>query len=301
MPTADSVNLTALSESDPRNRAIETLQVHHATTTSLEGLRALMDPGGRTVSANYAMGNDGHLMLVVPLERRAFTSASSDDHRAVTVEVCNTTLGPEWGISDASHRRLGQLAAELHLEYGMPLDRDHIYGHNETPGSYATACPGPSMNLDLVVQYALEALKPTTRRKRATKVINYVKASTRGANGSPIMGRTLCATAGMSPGTPANWVEYTRGTNFADKGSEKEMAVLYFNQFGTHIPLSDAEWDRLKGQFLAPLATSGGGVVDVKPIAAAAEAGAKAGVTASVSAIAKGVNDDAATRRKNWT
>ena len=101
----------------------------------------------------------------------------------------------------------------------------------------------------------LAALNQTPIRKRRTKVINYVKASTRGGNGVGVAGQTLCATAGMSPGTPANWIEYLRGTNYAGSGKEEEMARLYYNQFGTHIPLSDAEWNRLKGQFLSPVTT----------------------------------------------
>lgn len=161
MPSYDSINLTSYSESSPRTMRVDTLQVHHATTTSLAACRALMDAGGRQVSANYAMGNDGHLMLVVPVERRAFTSASSYDNRSITVEVCNTTLGPSWGISHASHVRLARLAVEMWQEGLLgAINRSYIIGHNEVPGSYATACPGPSMNLNLVVELAKAMLTP---------------------------------------------------------------------------------------------------------------------------------------------
>jgi hypothetical protein len=164
MPSYDSINLTSYSESSPRTMRVDTLQVHHATTTSLAACRALMDAGGRQVSANYAMGNDGNLMLVVPVERRAFTSASSYDNRSITVEVCNTTLGPSWGISYASHLRLAQLAAEMWFEGLLGgINRTYIIGHNEVPGSYATACPGPSMNLDLVVALTLQLVQPAPK------------------------------------------------------------------------------------------------------------------------------------------
>jgi hypothetical protein len=153
----DSIDLTAPSEYGSRDgQRVDVLQIHHATTTSLSGLRGLMAPGGRKVSANGAMGKDGHLMLVVPADRRAFTSATSYDKRSFTVEVCNTTLDPHWGISDACHERLAQLASEMHHELGMPLDRAHIIGHREVPGTYPTACPGPSMDLDRIVRRARE-------------------------------------------------------------------------------------------------------------------------------------------------
>lgn len=158
MVRLDSVNYTGPSEYSNRTMGIDTLQIHHATTTSLSGLRALMAPGGRTVSANGAMGNDGHLMGVVPENKRAFTSATSYDNRSYTIEVCNTSLAPNWGISDICHWRLAAVAVDLHRQYGMPLDRNHIIGHREVPGTYATACPGPSMDLNRIVRYAHEIL-----------------------------------------------------------------------------------------------------------------------------------------------
>lgn len=158
MVRLDSENYTSYSESSPRTMAIDTLQIHHATTTSLAALRALMAPGGRTVSANGAMGNDGHLMGVVQEHRRAFTSATSYDNRSYTIEVCNTSLAPDWGISDICHWRLAAVAVDLHDQYGMPLDRNHIIGHREVPGAYSTACPGPSMDLNRIVEYAYAIL-----------------------------------------------------------------------------------------------------------------------------------------------
>lgn len=154
----DAVRLTALSESNARDMPIDTLQIHHATTTSLSGLESLMAPGGRTVSANGALGNDGTLVLKVGLNRRAFTSATNIDERSFTVECCNTTLAPNWRISDASHERLAVLLLDLHDTYGVPLKRGMpgVIGHNEVPGTYPTACPGPSMDLDRIVRRAIE-------------------------------------------------------------------------------------------------------------------------------------------------
>lgn len=149
---ADVVNLTNQeTESDPRNRATTTLQIHHTAGTSDAGSRALMDPGGRTVSANYLLLRDGTLMEVILLGRRAYTSASGFDHESITVEVVNQTAGPEWGISETQRRRLAKLARDLHaLSLIHRLDRGvgGIIGHFEVPGTYATACPGPSMQLD---------------------------------------------------------------------------------------------------------------------------------------------------------
>lgn len=148
---ADTVNLTADSEYDPRARAITTEQIHHTAWANDAGCRALMDPGGRTVSANYLLLMDGRLMEVVPLGMRAYTSASGFDHESVTIEVVNQTNGPEWGISEKQRQRLATLARDLralglirHLNRGV----GGILGHFEVPGTYATSCPGPDMHLD---------------------------------------------------------------------------------------------------------------------------------------------------------
>lgn len=127
-----------------------------------------MQPGGRVVSANYVLATDGTLIEKVPVNRRAFTSATVFDNRCLTVETVNTTGGPQWGISDASHRRLGKLAADMMREgllTGLHYGPGGIIGHRDVPGTYATACPGPSYNADLILQYAREHLQPKPKPK----------------------------------------------------------------------------------------------------------------------------------------
>ena len=153
----DSTQYTASSEYSSRlGNTVQYLQIHHATMLSLSGLIGMMSPGGREVSANGAMGNDGHLVEVVPLASRAFTSGvASFDRISLTVECCNTTLGPQWGISAATRTRLARLAVAM-FRAGLlgSLTRRHIIGHYEVPGTYATACPGPDMLLDAIVAEA---------------------------------------------------------------------------------------------------------------------------------------------------
>src|SRR6478735_658627 len=91
------------SDSDARNQRIDHFIVHHAATTSLAAILALFQPGGRTVSANYALGSDGTLILAVDEDRRAWTSSDAGwDGRSVTIEVANSVAGGSWPVSDAS-------------------------------------------------------------------------------------------------------------------------------------------------------------------------------------------------------
>lgn len=167
----DSVQYTAASEYGSRQgEQIDTLQIHHATMTSLSGLIGLMQPGGRTVSANGALGTDGHLVEVVPLDKRPFTSATGYDRRSLTVEVCNTSLSPSWGISEECRLRLARLAVQMYRKGLLgSLTRNHIIGHYEVPGTYATACPGPDMNLDRIVAYA-RAMNSSTAGEELTPI-----------------------------------------------------------------------------------------------------------------------------------
>lgn len=196
----DFDDLTAWSESSPRTRAIDTLQVHHGTIISYSGLRSLMDPGGRTVSANGAMSNEGALGEVVrTFDRRAFTSASSFDNQCLTVECCNTTLGPQWGISEKTRIRLAHLAVGMYrkgLLRGLYRGVGGVLGHNEVPGSYATACPGPDMHLDHVVMLANQIYNAVTPIERYLDMSNFYLVR-RVSDGDPVLGGMQCA---MGPG-----------------------------------------------------------------------------------------------------
>lgn len=228
----DGVDLTASSEYSSRNgRKVQYLQIHHATLLSLAVLIAMMDPGGRQVSANGALGNDGHLVEVVPLSQRAFTSASRFDEVCLTVETCNTSLHPTWGISAASRERLARLAVAM-FQAGLlgAISRQFIIGHYEVPGTYATSCPGPDMQLDWIVQrahqiqaggFAPQPKEITMAFERVVspadgyvyfkdelgceRVVNYVDSSM--SNGEIIEGLNLLFGAqqgGIAKGSPAH-------------------------------------------------------------------------------------------------
>lgn len=142
---ANGVQLT--SDSSPRNARIDRFIVHHAATTSLAAILSLFQPGGRTVSANYALGSDGTLVLAVDESRRAWTSGSAEwDGRAVTIEVANSYAGEPWPVSDAAFDKLARLIADVSIRYGFPINDDTILTHQELyrryGASYATACPG---------------------------------------------------------------------------------------------------------------------------------------------------------------
>lgn len=135
------------SDNDSRNgRKVDRFIVHHAATTSLSAILELFQPGGREVSANYALGSDGTLILAVDEDRSAWTSASWYDDRAITIEVANSQAGGSWPVSDAAFDKLARLIADVSIRYGFPVNDDTVLTHQELyirfGESYPTACPG---------------------------------------------------------------------------------------------------------------------------------------------------------------
>jgi hypothetical protein len=172
----DSQWLTALSESDSRyGTAIDTLQTHHTAYPSLEGSRALMNPGGRTVSANGLLDVTGWLYEVVQLDRRAFTSASGFDRRCLTVETVNSTGSPHWGIDPRSRERLAQLMVAMFragMLRGLYYGVGGIIEHKDVPGSYATACAGPSMDTAWIIARANEIYALSNTSQESSSIMS---------------------------------------------------------------------------------------------------------------------------------
>lgn len=135
------------SDRDSRNGArIDRMVLHHAATSSLNAILSLFQPGGRTVSANYAI-KDRQLIATVPEELRAWTTAAYQiDRRAITAEIANSTTGGAWPISDETFDTVARWIADVTRRYNFDINDDTILTHQEVwfrfHLSYPTACPG---------------------------------------------------------------------------------------------------------------------------------------------------------------
>lgn len=132
--------------------------VHHSVTRRIQDTIATFW-SDREVSATWAIGptvagsDDIKIALTVPENRRPWTTASSLDDKALTMEVCDQELGGNYPVSANAKEKIAQIVAYMHREYGMPMDRTHVLSHAEAYargyGSYATACAGPDLNASL--------------------------------------------------------------------------------------------------------------------------------------------------------
>lgn len=150
MSNSPLINGTCLTNnhSGRRQEKITKIAIHH-TAGVIGGwpLARLFLPSSRQASANYCLGSDNVLILGVDEANRAWTTSSSwCDNRAVTIEVGNSTLGPQWLVADSTLRKLIDLCVDI-------CWRNKIYPCTYTGDSSGTlqmhrwygytSCPGP--------------------------------------------------------------------------------------------------------------------------------------------------------------
>lgn len=150
MSNSPLVQKTVLSpnHSGRRTHKITKIAIHHAAgVIGGVNLAGVFLPEARQASSNYNLGSDGVIVLGVDESNRAWTTSSSwCDNRAITIEVGNSTRGPQWLVSDYVLNRLIDLVTDI-------CRRNEIYPCTYTGGKdgvlqkhewYSnTNCPGP--------------------------------------------------------------------------------------------------------------------------------------------------------------
>lgn len=150
MSNSSLVNYTKLSpnHSGERRHQIDTITIHHmAGNMSVETCGELFADPKRQASSNYAVGSDGRVAMYVEERNRAWTSGNAaNDHRAVTIEVANDSLGPDWHVSDRALAKLIELCVDICRRNGIKkLNFTGDKTGNLTMHKYfqPTLCPGP--------------------------------------------------------------------------------------------------------------------------------------------------------------
>ena len=126
---------------------ITKITIHHAAgVINADALASIFQNQRRNASCNYAIGNDGVIIGVVPEEKRSFCSSSRwNDSRAITIEVGNSTKAPTWEIGEAAMKSLIKLCADICRRYCIV---PYFNGTVDASMTYhcfytQTECPGP--------------------------------------------------------------------------------------------------------------------------------------------------------------
>lgn len=153
-------------DSDPRRGTPDTIQDHHAASTSEAVCLSLFAPGGRTVTPNVFIAGK-RIWGIVPENRRAYTSGSSiDDHRSLTIEHLNLTGASDWRIAVDTIISSVALHVDWATRYGIPvrhgspgiLEHRNIYEWYRR--SYPTACAGPGWDMAGFIRQVAAAMTP---------------------------------------------------------------------------------------------------------------------------------------------
>ncbi|HEY9438276.1 MAG TPA: hypothetical protein VIS29_06435 [Streptomyces sp.] len=149
---------------------------HHSVTYTRSQTIATFNSDNRFVSANIAAGpdvagSDNYFFTeCVPINtHRAYTTSSSIDDQAITLEMSNIAMGGDYPVGPTGKSKLVRVIADAHTLLGMPLERSRVLSHRDVYaagwGSYATACPGNDLQryIDIAIDLARDAVRtPTT-------------------------------------------------------------------------------------------------------------------------------------------
>lgn len=139
---------TTTTNWNDRKYPITRITIHHAAGVCTMNSFSAILRSGRECSWNYAIANDGTIGLFVEENHRAWTSSSPEnDHRAITIEVSNSSTGGDWPVSSAAYQSLLNLCEDIcrrnnisSLKYTGKLEGSNLTMHQWFA---STACPGP--------------------------------------------------------------------------------------------------------------------------------------------------------------
>lgn len=156
MSNSPLVSYTKISpnKTSPRNHTIDTITIHCVVgQCSVETLGDIFASTARQASSNYGIGKDGKIGMYVEEKDRSWCSSNStNDNRAITIEVASDTTEP-YAVTDAAYNALIKLVVDICKRNGIKKlvwstnknDRvNHLNGCNMTVHrDYANkSCPG---------------------------------------------------------------------------------------------------------------------------------------------------------------
>lgn len=116
------VNYTRISpnRSVNRNHKIDTISIHCVVgQCSVETLGSIFASTSKEASSNYGIGYDGRIGMYVEEKDRSWcTSSSSNDNRAITIEVASDTYHP-YRVNNAAYKSLIKLLVDICKRNGI--------------------------------------------------------------------------------------------------------------------------------------------------------------------------------------
>ncbi|MET7684300.1 N-acetylmuramoyl-L-alanine amidase [Streptomyces sp. NPDC005423] len=132
----------------PDDYMIDRVVIHVTQSTYPVALKVFEDPGHRAAAHYVVRARDGHVTQMVRELDVAYHAGNREwNERSIGIEHEGFVDAPDRWFTDASYRASAQLCAAICARYGIPVDREHIVGHHEVPGTDHTD-PGPYWDWD---------------------------------------------------------------------------------------------------------------------------------------------------------
>ncbi|MEU6390870.1 peptidoglycan recognition family protein [Streptomyces sp. NPDC046939] len=144
-PLAESVPASTSNytvSSRPSSYRIDHVVIHVTQETYADAVKIFQNPA-KQVSTHYLVRSaDGHIAQCVREKNIAWHAGNWDyNTRSIGIEHEGWVDKPAY-FTDAMYEASAALTASVCARYGVPMDRAHIIGHVEVPGTDHTD-PGP--------------------------------------------------------------------------------------------------------------------------------------------------------------
>lgn len=147
---------TAASEANwrradrPDDYAIDRVVVHVTQGSLASAVRVFQDPSHRA-AAHYLVGKDGSVtQMIRELDVAYHAGDRAYNERSVGIEHEGFVDRPA-DFTAAMYAASARLTASVCGRYGIPVDREHVVGHVEVPGTDHTD-PGPHWDWDRYIE-----------------------------------------------------------------------------------------------------------------------------------------------------
>ncbi|MBT3153560.1 N-acetylmuramoyl-L-alanine amidase [Streptomyces sp. CHD11] len=151
----------------PDDYGIDMVIVHVTQGSFDSAVRAFQDPGHKA-STHYIVGQDGRITQMIRELDVAYHAGNRDyNERSIGIEHEGFVDRPQ-DLTDEMYASSARLTARICVRYDIPVDREHIVGHVEVPGTDHTD-PGPHWDWDRYLKLVRAAR--TTRTTPDTKAL----------------------------------------------------------------------------------------------------------------------------------
>jgi len=118
----------------PDDYDIDMVIIHVTQGSTASAVKAFQDPGHQA-AAHYIVGQNGRVTQMIRELDVAYHAGNRDyNERSVGIEHEGFVDRPE-DFTAAMYASSARLTARICARYGIPVDREHIIGHVEVPGT----------------------------------------------------------------------------------------------------------------------------------------------------------------------